>query len=218
MTQNDSFANLSNINMTDAIKKKEGARDKKTGEVKILDYIPWAQAWRELKSKYPDATFKLWRDEDGIPFIETSGGLMVFTEVTVQGLTLGMHLPVLDYRNNSVKPDDYTMNDVNKAIMRCLVKNIALHGLGINIYIGEEFSEDGTAEQSEATKKKIAAEGRKADLEAELDQIIAEQNLNTNKTKAGLGLINSPTLENYQKGIEMLKNYIANNYDLSCWR
>lgn len=218
MTQNDSFANLSNINMTDAIKKKEGARDKKTGEIKILDYIPWAQAWRELKSKYPDATFKLWRDEKGIPFIETSGGLMVFTEVTVQGLTLGMHLPVLDYRNNSVKPDDYTMNDVNKAIMRCLVKNMALHGLGINIYIGEEFSEDGTAEQSEATKKKLAAESKKADLEAELDQIIAEQNLNINKTKAGLGLINSPTLENYQKGIEMLKNYIANNYDLNCWR
>lgn len=218
MTQNDSFANLSNINMTDAIKKKEGARDKKTGEIKILDYIPWAQAWRELKSKYPDATFKLWRDEKGIPFIETSGGLMVFTEVTVQGLTLGMHLPVLDYRNNSVKPDDYTMNDVNKAIMRCLVKNMALHGLGINIYIGEEFSEDGTAEQSEATKKKLAAENKKADLEAELDQIIAEQNLNINKTKAGLGLINSPTLENYQKGIEMLKNYIANNYDLNCWR
>lgn len=218
MTQNDSFANLSNINMTDAIKKKEGARDKKTGEIKILDYIPWAQAWRELKSKYPDATFKLWRDEKGIPFIETSGGLMVFTEVTVQGLTLGMHLPVLDYRNNSVKPDDYTMNDVNKAIMRCLVKNMALHGLGINIYIGEEFSEDGTAEQSEATKKKLAVESKKADLEAELDQIIAEQNLNINKTKAGLGLINSPTLENYQKGIEMLKNYIANNYDLNCWR
>lgn len=143
---------------------------------------------------------------------------MVFTEVTVEGLTLGMHLPVLDYRNASVKPDNYTMNDVNKAIMRCLVKNIALHGLGINVYIGEEFSEDGAAEPSEATKKKIAVEGKKVKLEDELNRIINEQNLNTNKTKTGLGLINNPTLENYQKGIEMLKDYISNNYDLECWR
>lgn len=216
--ENNSFNQLSKINLTDALRTKEGARDKKTGEAKMLDYIPWAEAWRELKSKYPDATYKLWRDEDGIPFIETTGGLMVFTEVTVEGTTIGMHLPVLDYRNNSVKPDAYSMNDVNKAIMRCLVKNIAMHGLGINVYIGEEFADDETAEPSEATKKKAIESGKKAELEEQLAQMIKDNNLNENKTKAGLGLISNPTIANYQKAIEMLSGYITNNYDLACWR
>lgn len=35
-----------------------------------------------------------------------------------------------------------TMFDVNKAIMRCLVKNLAMHGLGLYIYAGEDLPEN----------------------------------------------------------------------------
>ena len=35
-----------------------------------------------------------------------------------------------------------SMFDVNKAIMRCLVKNLAMFGLGLYVYAGEDLPED----------------------------------------------------------------------------
>jgi hypothetical protein len=50
-----------------------------------------------------------------------------------------MHLPVMDHMNKAVKnPDAFT---VNKNMMRCLVKTIACHGLGIRVYAGEDLPE-----------------------------------------------------------------------------
>ena len=81
---------------------------------------------------------------------------MVFTSVTIEGLTHSMWLPVMDSSNKAMKSEGYTydtkfkkdisvepatMFDVNKAIMRCLVKNLAMFGLGLYIYAGEDLPE-----------------------------------------------------------------------------
>ena len=81
---------------------------------------------------------------------------MVYTSVTAGGLTYEMWLPVMDNANKSMKLQSYTyktksgektveaisMFDINKAVMRCLVKNLAMFGLGLYIYAGEDLPED----------------------------------------------------------------------------
>ena len=42
------------------------------------------------------------------------------------------------------------MFDVNKTIMRCLVKNLAMFGLGLYIYAGEDLPEGDADEQPQA--------------------------------------------------------------------
>lgn len=83
-----------------------------------------------------------------VPYVETDAGLMVYTWVKVGEVTHRMELPVMDGANKSMKKEGYTYNtkfgdktveaasmfDVNKTIMRCLTKNIAMHGIGLYIY------------------------------------------------------------------------------------
>ena len=76
-------------------------------------------------------------------------GYMVSTSVTADGLTYDMWLPVMDMRNKSImQPTSY---DVNKSIMRCLTKNLAMFGLGLYIYAGEDLPEDEQKAPREAT-------------------------------------------------------------------
>jgi hypothetical protein len=84
---------------------------------------------------------------------------MVMTEVTIEGESLEMWLPVMDGANKSMLAQSYTyqtrygektvdaatMFDINKTLMRCLVKNLAMFGLGIYIYAGEDLPESETA-------------------------------------------------------------------------
>ncbi len=126
-----------------------------------LTYLSWAWAWDEVKKVYPDATYSIWRSEYGQPYIfDPNVGYMVFTSVTIEGITHDMWLPVMDNSNYALKAQPYTfyekkygndteteiknpcnMFDVNKAIMRCLVKNLAMFGLGLYIYAGEDLPE-----------------------------------------------------------------------------
>jgi hypothetical protein len=75
-----------------------------------------------------------WVFNDPIMFGET---MMVSCTVTAFGKPITMHLPVMDHRNQAIKnPNAF---EVNKNMMRCLVKAIACHGLGIQIYAGEDL-------------------------------------------------------------------------------
>ena len=127
-----------------------------------LTYLSWAWAWDEFKNAYPDATYKILKSENGLPYFQSNAGVMVYTEVTAGGLTHEMWLPVMDGANNAMKAEAYTytvwdkykskeiekkvaafdMFDVNKTIMRCLVKNLAMFGLGLYIYAGEDLPEE----------------------------------------------------------------------------
>ena len=63
--------------------------------------------------------------------------MMVVCTVTAFGKPITMHLPVMDHRNAAIKNPDAVA--VNKAMMRCLVKAIACHGLGLSVYAGEDL-------------------------------------------------------------------------------
>lgn len=131
----------------------------KTENKNGLSYLSWSWAWAEVKKRYPDATYevKWFKDhESKAPYyLDHRLGILVFTEVTIDGQTLEMWLPVMDYNNNAMKLEPYqlkyskktvnvaaaTMTDINKAIMRCLTKNLAMFGLGLYIYAGEDIPE-----------------------------------------------------------------------------
>lgn len=140
--------------------------EKKNG----LTYLSWAYAWAEFKKVYPDATYEVAKDADGrCYFGDENIGYMVYTSVTAGGLTYEMWLPVMDTNNKSLKLNPYTfstrsgertveavtMFDINKAIMRCLVKNLSMFGLGLYIYAGEDLPE--TQEVEPMTYEKALA-------------------------------------------------------------
>ena len=89
---------------------------------------------------------------------------MCNTSVTIDGETLPMWLPVMDGANKSMKKQPYkystrygeksveaaTTFDINKTMMRCLVKNLAMFGLGIYIFAGDDIP---TSEVQEEVKE-----------------------------------------------------------------
>lgn len=139
------FQELNKINMQDHMEKKNS-----------LSYLSWTYAWAELKKRYPKATYKIKQfGENQLPYVyDENTGYMVFTEVTIEDITHSMWLPVMDSNNKAMKNKQYTydtkryknipvapatMFDINKTIMRCLVKNLAMFGLGLYIYAGEDL-------------------------------------------------------------------------------
>jgi len=146
------FNTLFKINVNDHTEKKDN-----------LTYLSWPFAMAEAKKHFPDFTYKVHRFGDNqLPYVyDPDTGYMVSTEVTINGLTHEMWLPVMDGKNKAMKavPQKYevynkwdktyvektieaaTMFDINKTIMRCLVKNLAMFGLGLYIYAGEDLPE-----------------------------------------------------------------------------
>ena len=123
-----------------------------------LTYLSWAWAWQETLMICPTATYEIkhFLGQDGVSRCyqyDPALGYMVFTSVTINGLTREMWLPVMDNANKAMLDHPYkyatrsgeksveaaTMFDINKTIMRCLTKNLAMFGLGIYIYAGEDL-------------------------------------------------------------------------------
>ena len=138
------FEKLSAVNVNKYVEKKNN-----------LTYLSWAYAWGETKKVCPDATYKMNETE-----YDDVLGFMCHTEVTIEGETLEMWLPVMDGANKSMKKVSYkyttrygdkevasaTSFDINKTMMRCLVKNLAMFGMGIYIYAGEDMPTTQTKE------------------------------------------------------------------------
>lgn len=112
-----------------------------------FSYLSWPYAVATLRKTAPDASWRIVRF-DGLPFLKTDKGVLVEVAVTVGGIELSQIHPVMDNNNRAIlEPDARQIND---AIMRCLVKAIALHGLGLSIYAGEDmpdFLDDGDEEE-----------------------------------------------------------------------
>ena len=126
------FKELSKINVNDKTEKK--------GK---FTYLSWSFAWAELKKVSPTATAKVYHDENtNMPYFASKAGVIVKVGVTVDGLEHINYLPVMDFRNAAILPEKVTMMDINKTIQRCTVKAIALHGLGLYIYAGEDLPEE----------------------------------------------------------------------------
>ena len=119
---------LLKINVNEYTEKKNG-----------LTYLSWAGAWGEALKADPAVNFKV-EMFDGTPLMMVGGSFMVWVTVTMFGKPVTCMLPVLDFRNKPIStPNAF---DVNTSIMRCLVKAIAMHGLGLYIYAGEDAPED----------------------------------------------------------------------------
>tara|TARA_R110000851_G_scaffold99025_2_gene213902 strand:+ start:468 stop:995 length:528 start_codon:yes stop_codon:yes gene_type:complete len=105
-------------------------------------YLSWVYAWSELKKVAPDSTVKVYENLEGQPyFADGDIGVMVKVGVTVNGLEHINYLPCMNFSNKAIKASEVNMMDVNKAIQRATVKAIALHGLGLYIYAGEDLPE-----------------------------------------------------------------------------
>ena len=148
------FEEITKINVNEKTEKKGN-----------LTYLSWAWAWAEFKKVYPDAQYEVVKFADGKPYYhDEKTGYMVYTKVTAEGLTYEMWLPVMDSRNRALL--DATMFDINKTIMRCLTKNLAMFGLGLYIYAGEDLPEGEDKPKPPAVQiKKTTADKLLAELE-----------------------------------------------------
>jgi hypothetical protein len=101
-----------------------------------FNYLSWPFAVAQLRLADPAACWEVKRF-GGLPYLVTDLGVFVEVAVTVQGVTLSQIHPVLDGKNRPIlAPSSF---DINTSIQRCLVKAIALHGLGLGIYAGEDL-------------------------------------------------------------------------------
>lgn len=184
------FETLNGLNVNEHTETKEVSG-------KDLTYLSWPWAWAEVKKRFPDAHYTIWKNENGLPYtVDPLTGFMVYTSVTIEGITHEMWLPVMDGANKAMKSEPYTytvknprfkyakrqpdgryldsygneqkeyltktvdaatMMDVNKTIMRCLVKNLAMFGLGLYIYAGEDLPEGEQPEEKPQDNSAAAA-------------------------------------------------------------
>ena len=119
------FVELSKVNVNEHIERK--------GQ---FSYLSWPFAVSQLRQFDPTATWAVQRF-NGLPFLNTEAGCFVEVSVTVKEVTLSQIHPVLDSKNRPILAP--TAFDINTSIQRCLVKAIALHGLGLYIYAGEDL-------------------------------------------------------------------------------
>lgn len=163
MTENNTQSNqvnrfnvLNAINVSDHIEKKNN-----------LSYLSWAWAWQELKKVYPDSYYTIYKNPEGWLYFTDGRTCWVETGVTlVDGdykLEHVEHLPIMDFKNQSLAKDKVTSMDVNKAIQRSLTKAAARHGIGLYIYAGEDLPE-------EPDDVKAAREQQISDLKAQIAQ------------------------------------------------
>jgi len=116
-------------NVNEHVEKKNG-----------LSYLSWAWAWAEALKADPKASYKIEMFNCKC-YMEINGTAMVFVTVTMFDKPMTCQLPVMDYRNKAIlNPDAFA---VNTAIMRCMTKALALHGLGLYLYSGEDVPEEG---------------------------------------------------------------------------
>lgn len=125
----NTFSDLSKIDVTTHLQEKQG-----------LSYLQWMAAWAIVKDYDPTATYNIHSGDGGNPFFETGAGAFVKTSVTIKGLELTEILPVLDFKNKAVQGEKLNTFDINSAYKRCLVKTLAMHGLGAQVYIDGQGS------------------------------------------------------------------------------
>lgn len=165
MDNNNTFEILNAINVNGMTEKK-----KQTNGT-TLTYISWASAYQIAKQHFPDLSYEVERNpETGLPYwCDPLTGYMVFTKVTINGVTHEMWLPVLDATNHAMKSEPYqvktkyktftiqkaSMADINRSIMRCLTKCLGMHGLGLYLYQGEDLPSVEQAQPAQQPVKPI---------------------------------------------------------------
>lgn len=161
------FEALNAINVNNHTEKKNG-----------LTYLSWAWAWAEVKKAFPESFYTIYENGEGRNYHHDGNTAWVKTGVTIvwyvddEGCVYGTSgkgrvrheleliedLPVMDFRNASIKLDNITSFDVNKAIQRSLTKACARHGIGLYIYAGEDLPEGDETTTVAEPKKVVTAQ------------------------------------------------------------
>jgi hypothetical protein len=158
---------LLKLNVNDHVEKKQN-----------LSYLSWAWAWAEALKADPAATFEVktfLRDHyTEMPYMDVNGTAIVWVTVTMFGKAMTCFLPVMNHRNQPIQnPDSF---QVNTSIMRCMVKGLALHGLGLYIYAGEDLPQ--TEETEPVIVKAVTPDGTAmADVQVNTGQADANAEL-----------------------------------------
>ena len=173
------FTELDHVDVTNHIEKK--------GK---FSYLSWPYAVRELKKRHPSATWHI-HEYAGEPFMGTTCGFFVKVTVIVNDVYMTQIHPVLDNYNKTI--DQPNAFQINTSIQRCLTKAIALHGLGIHLYAGEDLPPSPPIEERQ---------------QKELLDLLDERNAEESLMNKVIGQISSGTINqgNFQKAMEHYNN------------
>jgi hypothetical protein len=164
-------SDLLKINVNEHTEKKNG-----------LTYLSWAWAWAKVLEVDPQANYEVEQFSHPnnsnviVPFQSIGNSCLVWVSVTIFGKTVKVQLPVLDYRNKCIlEPNAF---DINTSIMRCLTKGIAMHGLSLYIYAGEDLPMDAEpeAKPKPVTIKPVDADTGKVKADVDMDTGNADAN------------------------------------------
>lgn len=171
-TKESVFETLSKIDVSKHVEKKMN-----------LSYLSWAWCWQTLKTTYPDTPVpkitkykEMLLTKNGyeltdreVPYLTTPTGTMVEVTVSIKGVDYTQSLYVMDNRNKVVV--NPTIGQINKTIQRCTVKAIAMAGLGLNLYAGEDLPMGDISEQD---KKKAEHKRKQSEQKARLQTVLGE--------------------------------------------
>lgn len=171
-TKESVFETLSKIDVSDHVEQKMG-----------LSYLSWAWAWQTVKNIYPDTPnpkptkyqemlitktgYEL--TERKVPYLTTPTGTIVEMTVTIKGVDYTQQLYVMDNKNKTVI--NPTQAQINKTAQRCIVKALAMAGLGLNLYAGEDLPMGDISEQD---KKKAEQKRKQSEQRAKLQAVLSE--------------------------------------------
>ena len=161
------YEELAKVNVNEHIEKKNN-----------LSYLSWAWALDYMTRLDENSEWE-YREWDGRPFLVLPDGTcMICCTVTFCGRKRTVFLPVMDYKNKAIQnPDAF---QINTAMQRAFVKAVALHGLGLYIYAGEDVPNDEPKEKPKGlpsgpiTPTTGAKEALNAQELAEVDAVVSK--------------------------------------------
>lgn len=143
-----------------------------------LTYIDWASVWAEMKKEYPEANYKIHRNEISRPWFDDGNTGWVTVTVTVpyeddRAISHTVDLPIMNMKNQSIPANEITSVHANKSWQRCLVKACAMHGVGLYVYAKMEDTEENT-ERTKLQQECMSLMQKKAALSEETKAEIAK--------------------------------------------
>lgn len=181
------FKTLSEVAINDKVEEK--------GKIK---YLSWAYAWSLLKQHYPSAQRIVYEDPaTGWNYFTDGRTAWVKVGVIVEGQEHIDYLTIMDFRNQSITIDKLNQFDVNKSIQRSTAKAIAMHGLGLQLWTGEDLP------QGEVTKK--------PEPKPAVGEELIELKKDTENWKAVVGYVE----KNKAMGVEKIGAQLVRKYKIS---
>ena len=132
------------------------------------------------KVKYGDKEYTKYRTvvkhaemiDREVPYLTTMTGTMVECTITIEGEPYTESLYVMDNNNNAVI--NPTMKEINKTQKRCLDKALALAGLGLSIYAGEDLPMADINEADKEHEEQRRKQRQMTQLQAEYRRLMME--------------------------------------------